>query len=382
MAEDVNKEDRPIVLGVSGGNILDTDAEMTTCCGGTLGALVHDSSSNNYVLSNNHVLARTNVAVSGEKIIQPGLIDQIDPESGFPPEGCFADNGDRVADLADPTASPFGFKVISLETETMPTENTVDAAIAQVVTENEVGACDTNGASNELCVISTGEIKDIGVPDNTPIAAAIDMVVTKRGRTTEVTTGRVAAIGVEIDVTYPSACGERSGPTAFFTQQIRIKGIRGQFSSGGDSGSLIMQTGTLKPVGLLFAGGGGSTFANDIQEVLDCLEVGMNTGGTVGDDTSCEHGDALAAVAGAFSSPLDENLPPGLQLAADVRAAHRSRLRATRGVVGTGLSLDENGEPVIEVYLESAVGDPDHPLPTQLRGVAVRTVVTGPIIAF
>ena len=41
------------------------------------------------------------------------------------------------------------------------------------------------------------------------------------------------------------------------------------FSDGGDSGSLIVTTGTGKnPVGLLFAGGGNRTFANRIDLVL------------------------------------------------------------------------------------------------------------------
>src|SRR5437868_4770795 len=64
----------PIQLGTSGGNIKDISKGF--CYGGTLGALVKDASGNQYILSNNHVLARTNVAALGENIIQPGLIDQ------------------------------------------------------------------------------------------------------------------------------------------------------------------------------------------------------------------------------------------------------------------------------------------------------------------
>ena len=45
---------RPIPCGISGGNILNRSTAF--CCGGTLGALVADSSAQ-YILSNNHILA-------------------------------------------------------------------------------------------------------------------------------------------------------------------------------------------------------------------------------------------------------------------------------------------------------------------------------------
>ena len=65
---------RPIQLGTSGGDV--NDMSSGYCCSGTLGALVEDDIAQ-YILSNNHVLARTNVAMAGEGIIQPGLIDQF-----------------------------------------------------------------------------------------------------------------------------------------------------------------------------------------------------------------------------------------------------------------------------------------------------------------
>src|SRR5262245_50014202 len=80
----------PILLGTSGGNI--NDISKGFCYGGTLGALVTDGT-NQFVLSNNHVLARTNAASLGEDIIQPGLIDQS--------PACLKDSTDVVADLSD-----------------------------------------------------------------------------------------------------------------------------------------------------------------------------------------------------------------------------------------------------------------------------------------
>ncbi len=43
------------------------------CFGGTLSSLVQDSSDNQYILSNNHVLADINKATPGQLIVQPAL---------------------------------------------------------------------------------------------------------------------------------------------------------------------------------------------------------------------------------------------------------------------------------------------------------------------
>ena len=59
-----------IALGTSGGNDNDYDTYqdrsgtpyIADCCGGTLGALVEDTARNQYILSNNHVLAESDQA--------------------------------------------------------------------------------------------------------------------------------------------------------------------------------------------------------------------------------------------------------------------------------------------------------------------------------
>src|SRR5690348_10047810 len=66
------KQTPPIKLGTSGGNSRDENSRF--CCSGTLGAEVKDSLGIKYILSNNHVLARSNKATIGDAIIQPGLI--------------------------------------------------------------------------------------------------------------------------------------------------------------------------------------------------------------------------------------------------------------------------------------------------------------------
>ena len=106
-----------------------------------------------------------------------------------------------------------------------------------------------------------------GTPKSNPIAASFNMRVMKYGRTTGQTKGKVAALNATIRVRY------RAG-VAQFVRQIEITG--GNFSAPGDSGALVVvQKGRDKgrPVGLLFAGGFGSTFANPIGEVLTALGV-------------------------------------------------------------------------------------------------------------
>ncbi len=86
------------------------------------------------------------------------------------------------------------------------------------------------------------------------------------------TVGRVTATGVNINVNMGG------GRVAQFVNQIAIQGIAGDFSRGGDSGSLIWTwDGRRAPLGLLFAGGGALTFANPIQSVLNALDVDLFT---------------------------------------------------------------------------------------------------------
>src|SRR4030095_3288695 len=214
----------PIQLGTSGGNI--NDSSKAFCYGGTLGALVEDANGNQYILSNNHVLARTNLATIGEDIIQPGLLDQSPT--------CFKDTTDIVADLS--AVIPILFKTKG----TMP-PNSVDAAIARV----RAGKVDP-----------TGFIIDIGTPSSDTVAPSLGMAVKKSGRTTGLTNGNITAVNATIDVSYGS------GKTARFINQIVVGS--GNFIAGGDSGSLMVEDGVPSPraVGLLFSGGSQRHSAN------------------------------------------------------------------------------------------------------------------------
>ena len=207
-----------------------------------------------YILGNNHVLARTNQASVGDEIIHPGLGDQ---DSSPDNDGvCTQDPSDTVANLSDFVAIKFGARAGPF---LRFKSNFVDAAIAEIV----------GGAVN-----TSGEILDVGVPDTNPVPAALNMSVTKSGRTTGETFGSVAAVDVEVFVCYADPCDVTD--IARFVSQIRIDG---NFSAPGDSGSIVVTDDAfISPVGLLFAGGTGTTFINPIDLVLSSLNKVMLKG--------------------------------------------------------------------------------------------------------
>ena len=206
---------------------------------GTLGALVKDRSGRKYVLSNNHVLAyesgvladgtRRRALPIGAPIFQPGLLDDGSIATG------------RIAKLT---------RWVDLRADVAT--NRVDAAIAEVRSASTVSR----------------DVLFIGAPTGTS-AAAVDMVVHKFGRTTSYRVGIVTSLF--FDLTVPYEVGDVK-----FIDQLAIRGLHGGvFSSQGDSGSAILERGTNKVVGLLFAGTQDNkiTFANPIDVVLRKLRV-------------------------------------------------------------------------------------------------------------
>ncbi len=216
---------RPVRIGVSTGH-----PDITA---GTIGAIVR-SGNTRYFLSNNHVFANENLANYGDAILQPGRFD-----GGREP-------GDVVGTLAE-------FAWINFSGG----NNTIDAAIARIT------LADAN-------VINSTPSDGYGTPRSAPMDASIGLRVKKYGRTTGQTKGRVQGINATVNVGYDTG-------VARFVGQVIIGG--GGFSAGGDSGSLIVVErggNARRPVGLLFAGGGGITVANPIGEVLDYFNVSVD----------------------------------------------------------------------------------------------------------
>lgn len=334
---------RPIPLGVSGGNI--NDISKAYCCGGTLGALVQDANGF-YILSNNHVLARTNKGESGDDIIHPGLIDQVPV--------CSQDASDRVADLTR-------FVPISFKRGT----NLVDAAIAEIVPGK---------------VDASGTILGINTVSPHILAPEIGLSVTKSGRTTGQTFGMIVAVDVTADVAYDRQCGMGT-QIARFINQIRIE--PGAFSSGGDSGAVIVENlgDEPQPVGLLFAGSSTTTLANPMGAVLESLCVAMAGSSDSPDPSACASGGDGGGGKGGGpppgKGPKSKNIPAGLKVASAVKARHEGRIFEIPSAVGTGLSFDKAGQPVIEVYVKKATRKVVRRVPKKLEGISVRVVETG-----
>ena len=427
------EQQRPIKLGTSGVNI--NDSSRRYCCGGTLGALVQDATGTQYILSNNHILARTNSALLGEQIIHPGLTDQHTPPDWNPV--CYEDENDAVAYLSD-------FVPVRFKEGKFTPQNQVDAAIAEVVD----GAVEPNGA-----------ILGIGVLSSETVKARPGQAVKKSGRTTGLTTGTVAAIHATVDVVYSTECGGPATNVARFKNQIFIK--TNGFAGGGDSGSLIVEDVALEPraVGLVFAGSsdGTLTVANSIDAVLNALGVAMagaalpepeasgaitgivtnsadgspveaatvrvDTGElavtdangiyiitdvTVGNHLVKAYADglkfrkkrakvyedeetildfALKPHKGQEKPPRQPAIDPApprgwIDRAVKAKDRHEHNIFQIDDVVGTGVGLSETGEPVVEIYLKEDSAKARAQIPVALGNVPVEVLVTGPFEAF
>jgi len=115
-------------------------------------------------------------------------------------------------------------------------------------------------------------IVDIG-PVTGTAPAARGIVVRKRGRTTGLTTGRVASVDATVLMDYRDGLGVR-----VLRDQIRIEAVGGIMGDYGDSGSAVVDPDN-RVVGLYVAGNTAGTvaFASPIGKVLDELDVDLIT---------------------------------------------------------------------------------------------------------
>ncbi len=312
---------RPIALGASGGNI--NDSTKAFCYGGTLGALVQDGGGAQYILSNNHVLAKTNSAAIGDDIIQPGLIDA----------GCKKITTDAVADLS-------AFVPIQFSSKKSVPSNAADAAVAKV----RPGA-----------VIPDGFILDIGTLSGLTAQDTVGCPVQKSGRTTGLTQGSISAVDATVNVNYGQ------GKTARFTNQFLV--TPGSFSDAGNSGSLIVRDGsTPRAVGLLFAGSSSYTIGSPIDSVLNAFGIGGLSMVGSGDGTGdCPNAVPSGATAGAKAA----------------KGRNEEALLNIPDVVGVGVGH----AGTIEVYSARDNASSRAQIPPVLEGVPVRVTVTGEFTA-
>jgi len=220
---------RPLRIGCSVGHFNIT--------AGTLGCFVTNLAENDrsfLFLSNNHVLANENRAKKGDAILQPGVADQG------------TDPSDLVGSLE---------RFVRLQKDS---SNRIDAAVALI----------RRGFDPEPMIKGIGKISGL-VAD-----PAEGKLVSKVGRTTGPTEGRISAFEVD-DVVVGYDMGNLK-----FDNVVEIEGAKDEpFAQGGDSGSLVVNE-DLQAVALVFAtsdvggkNGKGLTYTNPLGPVLDKLEV-------------------------------------------------------------------------------------------------------------
>lgn len=227
---------------------------------GTLGCLVKKDNQI-YILSNNHVLANSNIASIGDPILQPGPYD-----GGTRPDDHIADLSEYVPIIFTESEPPGDYGMARLIAAVwngmakglgsrsrlrakalQADENLVDSAIARPVNDDDVNP----------------EILEIGTVQGLS-QGELGMAVQKSGRTTGLTTGVILQVDVTVDVQYDG------GKIARFTDQL----LAGAMSQGGDSGSAVL-TEDKKLVGLLFAGSDTTTIINRIENVFSALALSL-----------------------------------------------------------------------------------------------------------
>jgi hypothetical protein len=242
---------RPAPGGVSLGH--------TRVTAGTFGCLVRDRSTGDaLLLSNNHVLADSNRGQPGDAILQPGTAD-----GGSEPDDVIAvlERFGEIQFTRQPATCALASWLVRavnalvawggfhhrLEAwrEDPLAVNRIDAAVARPNDENDVLA----------------EVLEIG-PITGTRAPELGLRVRKSGRSSGLTSGEISVVETTITVGY----GES---TAQFGGQI----VTTPMSRPGDSGSILVETGGPRAVGLLFAGSELATIYNPIDDVLRALAV-------------------------------------------------------------------------------------------------------------
>jgi len=350
-------------LGSSGGNNHDFDARGNTiadCCSGTLGALIQDNAGRQYLLSNNHVLARSDHATIGDAIVQPGLIDNNCTPSGDGP----------------------GTVPVAALTSWLPlksAQTNADAAIAQVASRTldaggsilELGARQADGT---LAAAPPG-ISSSGGKGEAP---ALQMTVAKSGRTTGLTCAAISAIDLDVSVDYYRDCAETKPYfSKVYTNQLAVSGDR--FSDAGDSGALIVDTANAEPVGLFFAGGTDAAgvvhgIANPASDVLNELGAQSGNGANYSFVGGADHGVSCLNYGDSTISAAQEAALTSAEIARAQQALFTARnlVDPSAGILGVamGKSSDHPGEAAVIVYVN---GQANPRVPLTVEGV--RTVV-------
>ena len=353
-------------MGSSGGNANDYDSRkdgsgheyVNDCCGGTLGALVADRNGDLYILSNNHVLAESDQARTGDTVVQPALVDL----------NCNPQAGRSVGALR---------YVVPIQSG----QTNVDAALAAATP-----AVDGTGAILQLGPSVNGVLTPAAPAAGTGEALTAGLLnqlrVVKSGRTTGLTCSTVNTVNLTVQVDYYYDCAETQRYyTKTYVNQIGMPGA--SFADSGDSGALVLDAANAQPVGLFFASGAddsnhGFSVANPIQDVLS--ELGPEEPGGGSGISDCGWGSPSHHLlqlrrTHPAGHPQQRECKPRMA-AAKTAAESPLLLRPDNGVLGTasGKSLDSLGEAAVIVYVDR--NKPAPTIPKTINGVRTLVIPT------
>jgi hypothetical protein len=357
----------PIKLGSVGENLLDNNTANTACCVGTLGSLITRGTTH-FILSNNHVLARSDLGANGE------AINQTRTCGGGTPVGTLAGHS-----VLKPTAND-ATGCVQPTTATLcgAAPDNVDAAISSAN-----GSVDSLGTILELGAATTTDIGDLP-PSSTLGTPAIGLAVAKSGRTTGLTCSSIQALNGSVAVDYDASCGGATAFQSHFTNQILVTGAN--FIESGDSGSLLVESATARPVGLMYAGGGSTAVANPITDVIAVLNTRTSAGlglitGNPDHAVSCQQTQAvpnskqIGGASAQVSATAVTLSPQQKQTATSARDSHAMLLMRDQAVraVTIGASADNPKEGAVVIELSA---QPRQPIPAVIEGVRTRVVYT------
>jgi len=209
---------RPVELGAS--------ISRLNGGGGSVGCIVAKSdSSKSYFLTAAHVLALTGDARQGDEVVEP------------------SDGASGSALIAKLEA------FVALQSDGLI--NTMDAALAELVRKTDV----------------TNRLPKIGNVNTPAMEPALFQNVRKFGFTTQHTFGTVTDVSAQMELR------AASGRPFLYDQVVVVKGADGKFSEGGDSGALVVDALTNRPIGLIIGGKGPRTVITPLDRVLTNFNV-------------------------------------------------------------------------------------------------------------
>jgi hypothetical protein len=195
--------------------------------GGSLGCIVTKSTDDAwYMLSACHVLALSGSASFGESIVEPAHEDE---------------NG-----VTNPTASPIAALADFEPLKSDGTPNAFDAAIARLSQNSDV----------------TNAVPLIGRPEPRVMEPVLYQSVRKHGAGTLHTLGIVTDPMAGVSFTM-------DGDSYRFADVIQVTGCPDRFSVSGDSGALVLDALSNRPIGIVIGGAGTRSYVSPIRRVLE-----------------------------------------------------------------------------------------------------------------